>query len=67
MAEGTSVSARLATPAAADTRKRRRDRSCDTMLFSSSSTADWGRLVFFHADDGLAAKPPREERPRIFG
>src|SRR5258705_295325 len=66
MAGGMSASARLATPAAADTRKRRRDRSCDTMLSLSSSTADKGWLVFFNADDELAAKPADEERPAHF-
>src|ERR1700738_1071358 len=63
MAEGMSASARLATPAAADTRKRRRDGSCDTMLLLSSSTADEGWLVFSHADRERAARQPRDERP----
>lgn len=66
MAEGMSASARLAPPAAADTRKRRRDSSCDTMLSLSWGTGAEGWFVLFNADDELAIQPARNDR-RIFG
>lgn len=66
MAEDMSASARPATPAAADTRKRRRDRSCDTMLSLSWGIRDEGWLVRFNAEDELASQPETND-PRILG
>lgn len=67
MAGDMSASARLATPAAADTRKRRRDRSCDTMLLLSSSTVDEGWLVFFNPTMSSLAGHPATNARRIVG
>jgi hypothetical protein len=57
MAGYISVTARLATPAAADMRKRRRDRSCDTELSLISDTAEESGLAFYMP---RMSSPPRE-------